>query len=441
MKGVFNRALSRWRDSTFRLYIKTLVKIMSWRVALALVLTILRSTTQGAQLLLLVPLMQLVGLDVQQGSIGWLADLVSYMFSAVGVQPTLPVVLGAFLLFTILLALITRWQETFNFKLQQDFVADLRKKLYRAITNTSWLSFARSRPSDFTHALTTEMNRVGAATSFLLTMVTNAFLVSVYALFALRLSPIMSTLVFVSGAVLLLLLWGKTRKARWSGEDITLVTNGLYSATNEHLNGMKTVKSYGVEKRNVDIFSNLASRVAQMELGAVRNYAETRFWFNVGSAVILSGILFVAFGIMSVPAASLLLLLFLFNRMIPLFNSLQQNFQQYLNALPAFAGIMRLMSRCEEDAEPRVERLEKIELRDGIRFEDVSFAYGEGENAAIRDLDLTIGAGKTSAIVGPSGAGKSTVADLVTGLISPEQGRVLVDELPLEAERISSWRA
>jgi ATP-binding cassette subfamily C protein len=167
--------------------------------------------------------------------------------------------------------LITRWQTIMNFKLQQDFVASLRQRLYRAIANCDWLTFSRSRSSDFTHALTTELDRVDQATFYLLRILTNAILASVYVLFALRLSAVLSALVFVSGMGLLLLFGRKTQAARWTGEDISLATNGLYAAAIEHLGGMKTVKSYNVEERNVDIFSRLVDRVAQVRLNAVHN--------------------------------------------------------------------------------------------------------------------------------------------------------------------------
>jgi ATP-binding cassette subfamily C protein len=42
--------------------------------------------------------------------------------------------------------------------------------------------------------------------------------------------------------------------------------------------------------------------------------------------------------------------------------------------------------------------------------------------------------------VGPSGAGKSTLADLILGLIVPQQGRLLVDGSPLVPEFVQPWR-
>ena len=85
-----SRAKSRWVNSAFGMYMRMLLSVIgSWKVGMALVLMLCVSVTQGAQLLLLVPLMQLVGLDVQQGSMSWLADFVSSALAIVGMRPTL----------------------------------------------------------------------------------------------------------------------------------------------------------------------------------------------------------------------------------------------------------------------------------------------------------------------------------------------------------------
>lgn len=436
---LYTRAVNAWRDSTFHAYVVTLLEVTSWRVALALALMLFRSVSQGAQLLLLIPLMQLVGLTVQQGYVGRLAKLIRSGFEAMGASLTPTTVLGAFVFFTIVLALITRWQSIFNFKLQQDFTARLRQRLYRAIANTNWLAFSKARSSDFTHALTTELERVGAATAFLLQLLAGLALVPIYVVLALKISATMTALVFVSGAALLLLLRGRTRAARRIGEETSQATSGLYSAAIEHLGGMKAVKSYGAEERSAGVFSALNERVVQTYLDANRNYAGTAFWFSVGSATILSAILLVSLEFLSLPATSLLFLLVLFNRMIPLFSSIQRNHQMFSNALPAFARTMEMKARCETAAEPKAESHKMVELSRGLRFEEVSFDYEVGV-PTVRDLNLVVEAGETTAIVGPSGSGKSTVADLVMGLLVPTAGRILVDNEPLEGGHVNSWR-
>ncbi len=430
-----------WTHSAFRTFIVTLVDIARWRVALALAFAICFTMTQGVQLLLLVPLMELVGLKVQQGAVGWLAELVSSIFALVNVRPTLATVLGAFVLITGLQALIVRWQTISNLKLEEEFVAALRRRLYDAIVRADWLTLARSRSSNFVHALTMELDRVGTATYFLLATVANVMVLSVYVLFALRLSVVMTALVFFCGAGLLLMIRKKMRESQRTGKEISVATNGLCDASVQHVDGIKTTKSYGMEERSAHLFSGLAEEVAQMRLKATRNYAEAGFWFQVGSILTLSFILYVAFEVLALPTAGLLLLLFLFARMIPLFSGIQQGYQRYLEDLPAFTKVMEILARCEAAAETKVKSSEEVQLRQGIQLVQVSFTYGrEGEALTIRNLDLTIEAGKTTGIVGPSGAGKSTIADLIMGLLVPNRGQVLVDGMLLGSERIRSWR-
>jgi ATP-binding cassette, subfamily C, bacterial len=441
-----SRAKSRWVNSAFGMYMRMLLSVIgSWKVGMALVLMLCVSVTQGAQLLLLVPLMQLVGLDVQQGSMSWLADFVSSALAIVGMRPTLVTVLSAFVLLSTVLALVRRYQLIFNYQLQENFASSLRRRLYRAIANTDWLTFSRSRSSDFTHALATEIGRIGAATAIFLHLITSILLSALYVLFAFQLSEMLTTLVFVSGAGLLVVLRKKIQAARQTGEDVSLATNGLYAAAIEHLAGMKVTRSYGAEERSANVFERVAKRVEQMNLNMVRNQAETGFWFNTGSIVILCVLLYAAFEVLGMSAAELLLLLFLFNRIIPLFSGIQRDYQQCLNVLPAFIGVTELLARCEAATELRPASLptplESIELREAIRFEMVSFAYDKESAAAIQELNLTIRAGETTAIVGPSGAGKSTIADLAMGLITPSCGRVLVNETPLDGGHMQSWRS
>ncbi|WP_243058088.1 ABC transporter ATP-binding protein [Nocardioides sp. SR21] len=62
-----------------------------------------------------------------------------------------------------------------------------------------------------------------------------------------------------------------------------------------------------------------------------------------------------------------------------------------------------------------------------LRFEGVTFAYPGSDEPALRDLDLTVSAGETVAVVGATGSGKSTLVSLVPRLTDPSAGRVLID--------------
>ncbi len=78
-------------------------------------------------------------------------------------------------------------------------------------------------------------------------------------------------------------------------------------------------------------------------------------------------------------------------------------------------------------------------IRGDITFEGVTFGYEPGI-PVLRDVELTIAAGETFALVGPTGAGKSTIAKLVTRFYDPQEGRILIDGHDLRDVRLESLR-
>ena len=79
-------------------------------------------------------------------------------------------------------------------------------------------------------------------------------------------------------------------------------------------------------------------------------------------------------------------------------------------------------------------------LRRGITFEKVGFTYPSADRPALHDLDLTLPAGRTVAIVGENGAGKTTLVKLLCGFYQPTAGRIRADDVDLRDVRHDEWR-
>lgn len=101
------------------------------------------------------------------------------------------------------------------------------------------------------------------------------------------------------------------------GEEITESSKNLYSSTLQHLDGMKTIKSYNLEERNIRDFTSYTDEVVDKYIGSIRSYADVKFLFDVGSVLMLGFLVVLLINVLSLPTAALLLLLFLFVRMIP----------------------------------------------------------------------------------------------------------------------------
>jgi ATP-binding cassette subfamily C protein len=77
-------------------------------------------------------------------------------------------------------------------------------------------------------------------------------------------------------------------------------------------------------------------------------------------------------------------------------------------------------------------------LEKSVSLNNVSFAYGD--LLVLSKASLSVPAGSFTAIIGPSGAGKTTIADLMIGLLRPQQGEILIDNVPLEEVDLRQWR-
>ena len=80
-------------------------------------------------------------------------------------------------------------------------------------------------------------------------------------------------------------------------------------------------------------------------------------------------------------------------------------------------------------------------LREGIRFDHVSFAYPGTSRFVLEDVSLILPAGAVVAIVGENGAGKTTLVKLLAKMYEPASGAILIDGVPLSRIAASDWRA
>lgn len=83
---------------------------------------------------------------------------------------------------------------------------------------------------------------------------------------------------------------------------------------------------------------------------------------------------------------------------------------------------------------------DKLKLLNSIKMQNISFTYPGKADQALSGLNLSIPANKVVGIVGPSGSGKSTAIDVLLGLIEPQEGQVLIDDVQIQENNKRAWQ-
>ena len=106
--------------------------------------------------------------------------------------------------------------------------------------------------------------------------------------------------------------------------------------------------------------------------------------------------------------------------------------------MAAAESVFELVDEAPEDDKGSVDL---GRARGEIRFDHIGMLYPETARPALADIDITIRAGETVALVGASGSGKTTLANLLPRLYHPSAGRILVDDHDIEQVKLASLRA
>ncbi|HWB32680.1 MAG TPA: ABC transporter ATP-binding protein [Acidobacteriaceae bacterium] len=418
---------------------------------LTLLVSLAGSVAEGFGLALLLPLLAVAGMNFALGTTAGRFVAAAQRVLVTAHIPHglwLPTVLAVFLATGAVRSLLRRTQSQLVYTTTTRAELALSRRVYAQVVHARWEFLVRQRTGRLTHVLTAELRRVDDAISYLLYAVNLVCLTALYLALALKLSAAMTLLVVGLGGGLLLMQRRSLGQTRRSGRDVAASVEAVYTATEEHLLNLKSVKAYNAEDRDARLFGELCEEVGRQVVASVRHQAGSAFGFEMGSLAALGAVIYLALGVMHVQSTTMLMLLAIFTRLMPQLSSLQTQAHLAAATLPAYDRVLEIERECAAHAEPRTTVADiatRLRLERELRMEAVWFAYGaaEGESPrefVLRGVDLKIEAGRITAVVGPSGTGKSTIADLTNGLLLPTRGRLVLDGKELGPEEVRRWR-
>lgn len=428
------------KNRLFMVYLKDLFEHSGPRAYVAIAALVVMGVTQGVGLLMLVPFLQLIGIgdSAPEGIVAVIGRVWNYT----GLPLSLPAVLVVYVLIVSIYAVIQRWSTIVNSKLAHAFTRKLRDGLFRSMARVQWLSFIQIRSSDINHVMTSNLTTIDNATYGLFALISTIFVVIIHVAIAMMLSFTLSCVAIVSSGILFMVLRPLNRRSYELGEQWRKTMSSLFAVLMEHLSGMKVAKSFGAEEKHIESFCSLSANLEQQANRFAGILSSTGMYYQIGGVVVIGIFFFVGVQILEIPVSSLLIMLFLFASLVPMFSWMQRTWQGTLNMLPAYRAVLEMQDTFNSAIEPQLHGVvNPLELEKGVEFRDVSFKYDKsGPHCVIDHLNLFIKARETTVILGASGGGKSTFADLLTGLLVPDSGDVLIDGKVLDGNVLHSWR-
>lgn len=212
------------------------------------------------------------------------------------------------------------------------------------------------------------------------------------------------------------------------------------SSAEQMLKGHKVVLSYGGQKVESKRFDNVSNSMRQqtMKLVAAQSIADPIIQMIASLALVT--VLFLA-SVDSIradltPGTFTVVFSAMFGLMRPLkaLTSVTSDFQRGMAASQTLFALIDLETERDSGT------FETDKVRGDIKVEDVTFTYQGKEKPALSNVNFTVPAGKTIALVGRSGSGKSTIASLFTRFYDVDSGAIYLDEHDIRDYKLKNLR-
>ena len=255
----------------------------------------------------------------------------------------------------------------------------------------------------------------------------------------LYISPLIATFAFIPIPIIIFGSFKFTSTIAGRYERIRESIETLNSNLSNSISGILNVKSFTREIKELERIETSSSEVKSANYHAIKLSAafipiiRVAILFGFTATLLIGGFLALDG---EIKVATYSVLLFITQRLLWPLTELGDTFDLYQRAMASFNRIFSLKNESSEIGNGDVE-FKKLENK--IELKDVSFSYVENFNV-LNNVDLTINAGQTTAIVGSTGSGKSTSIKLLLRLYEINNGSISYDSNSLKDIELSSLR-
>lgn len=327
--------------------------------------------------------------------------------------------------------------------LRNGVVRDLRNDIFKRIMILPLSYYTEQRKGDIISRMTGDVQEIEWSIMSTIVMIFRdpmtilAFMATLFFL-SYKLTLFMLVLIPVTGLV----IGGIGKSLRRSSNQVQRKMGEMVSVIEETISGLRVIKGFnsidfthGKFKDHNVYYTKKMNRVYRKRDAAspVSEFLGTLvmvtiMWF--GGQLVLNGT-------GNISAEEYIAYMVIFSQVIPPAKSFTDAIYSIQKGRASVDRVMELLS-AEEVITEAPDAIPVHQFEHSIEFRNVSFAYQN--EFVLNNINLTIGKGKTVAIVGHSGAGKTTMADLLPRFYDCTKGEIILDGIPIKKYKISDLR-
>lgn len=347
-------------------------------------------------------------------------------------------------------AAVTQWVCTYFRVREMAYVAqaviyDLRKALFEHLQKLSLSFYSRYSVG---RVITRVINDVEVLRDFLtwaiLAIARDILMLAGIMIAMLAMNVRLSLITFTVLPLMALATVIFRRAARRNYRKVRAAISWVNSVLAENINGVRVVQAFSRQQNNYESFSGNTNRYhLLMSINAAR---VSSYYYPVVDALgAIATALVVWLGGTAVlgeqiSAGVLVAFILYIDRFFEPIRDLSRRFDALQSTMAGGERILTLLDT-PLDVQDATDAGELPPVKGDVRFDGVSFHYSDDPTPVLRDIELSVPAGATVALVGETGAGKTTIVKLLSRFHDPTAGRVLVDGIDLRSVTQASLRS
>jgi len=410
------------------------------RLIALFLITLFLGLTQGITIVLLIPLLGL--LEPTQSVVfsnKW-AAFVNSVFSKLGIEVNLTLILAIFATSLVLVAVLNYFQSIIQAAYQQEFSYQIRKRLYKKLITSRWAFLNGKSKHNHIQVLTTEIPKMTMYYYFYLGLTAKLIFIFTHIVLALVISVKFTLFVIGTGLLVFVFLRKYLKKAAFLGSGNIQSFRKMLKQIDDFWLTVKMAKVHNSEEFYFRKFDDSSQQILSYQFKQMKNRAVPQFLFSLAGVIAMIVVVYMTYHVTKLPMTALFVLILLFARIFPQFKGLNSDMDMLVSNVESVRMVLAMDREMEEREFDQKELQDEIKFSQQLEISNLNFGY-------LPDVPLftnfceSIPARQMTGITGKSGCGKTTLIDIIAGLQKSGDGVIVVDGVVLSEDRLPTWRS